>query len=290
MMILDWLKKKLMPLRGTLRGTVLAPYRFACFGINDFGGRNDLAGCVNDATDWREFAVRELGFTREQTRMLADREATRGAILESWKWAIDGIKPGHLVLLQGSSHGVQIPDRNSDEDDRLDEAFCTYGFNWAPNTMITDDEICAMFSHVPDGALVVIIADCCHSGTMNRSPLEDVRPRRIVPRDNDFDQYRAAHAQIRAIGDCARGDSDPRNLVVLAACKPREFAYDASFGGRARGAFTHATLRTLTQHGVGDITYRKLIDRVGKSIGYPQNPQLSCAPGLESLVAFKHGR
>src|ERR671932_734119 len=68
------------------------------------------------------------------------------------------------------SHGPQVPDVNGDEPDRADEALAAYdiraaGDAWNADTVIVDDELNQLFGRVPDGVLVEVFLDTCHSGT-----------------------------------------------------------------------------------------------------------------------------
>lgn len=71
--------------------------RALCIGINDYPGTDsDLAGCVNDASDWAA-ALRKRGF---QVAMLRDRQATGAAIRKAIRDLLAHCRPGDLALVQ----------------------------------------------------------------------------------------------------------------------------------------------------------------------------------------------
>ena len=69
-----------------------------------------------------------------------------------------------LVLITG--HGTKLRDDESDEHDGYDEALCPRDFQSAG--MIRDDELYEILvKGLPQGAHLVSLMDCCHSGTLN---------------------------------------------------------------------------------------------------------------------------
>lgn len=265
----------------------LKPKRFVGYGINVYPNpKNNLAGCVNDLNDWGNFAVSKLGFEAENVRKLQDSQATKKNILDSWSWAIDGIAPGDLVIITCSGHGAQVPDANGDEIDKLDEIICPYDFAFKnSNTYITDDEVNVLFSNVPNGALVIMIVDCCHSATMNRTVRDDLFPKRILPPDDILALFSEKEPVVRSMSK-AVGNEGPRNLVLLSGCKTTEFSYDASFNGRNNGAFTYTLMKIFNEVDPRLMTYKELIDTVNKKITEPQTPQLCCYPEFTGVHAF----
>ena len=90
-----------------------------------------------------------------------------------------GASPGDSLVFHYSGHGSQVPDRNGDETtDRLDEILCPYDLDW--DRPLTDDDLAAACANVPQGALLTVILDCCHSGTGLR---DFVRPCGVLPSD-----------------------------------------------------------------------------------------------------------
>ena len=60
---------------------------------------------------------------------LLDEKATAASVLEGIRNAARELKAGDLFLIQYSGHGGQVPDRNGDEADGLDETWCLYDRN-----------------------------------------------------------------------------------------------------------------------------------------------------------------
>lgn len=77
--------------------------------------------------------------------------------LRSWSDALD------VAVFTFSGHGAQVPDRDGDEDDGLDEAICPS--DACPGPLITDDELASVFRRFNPRTTVFAVFDACHSGT-----------------------------------------------------------------------------------------------------------------------------
>ena len=168
-----------------------------CVGINEFKSlprSSWLNGCVNDAKDISK-TLRKLGFPARNIQVLCDRDATKKKVMAALEAMVAKAKPGDHVVFTFSSHGTQVPSLpgEGDEEDNLDEAFTCYdlkesGEDWDRKTVILDDELRELFAKVPEGVLLEVLLDTCHSGTGLRD-LDDIqqamlrgrRPRYLPP-------------------------------------------------------------------------------------------------------------
>ena len=74
------------------------------------------------------------------------------------------MKAGDIFLMSYSGHGGQVPDFSGDEaleraDDFQDETLCLY------DGQIVDDELYALWAAFPADSRVLVVSDCCHSGS-----------------------------------------------------------------------------------------------------------------------------
>jgi hypothetical protein len=268
--------------------------RALCIGINDYPGTDsDLAGCVNDASDWAA-ALRKRGF---QVAMLRDRQATGAAIRKAIRDLLARCRPGDLALVQYSGHGSFVPDEDGDEPDGTDECLCPHDVT--RKGPITDDELFELFSARPAGVKVVMISDSCHSGTVARfapirtppttaGPSPPRRTVRFLPPGVFLSRREAAPLGARR---AARRASPPGRYasLLLAGCQDTEYSYDAYFEGRPNGAFTFVALRALATLKKG-ATYRdwyKAIRRSLPSRQYPQTPNLYGSSAMRAWKVFQ---
>ncbi len=240
-----------------------------CIGINTYGGGSDLAGCVNDARDWGA-VLAQRGFT---TRTLLDRQATRAGIIKALKEAVAAGADGDLLVVTYSGHGTWVPDRNGDEPDRRDEAWCPADVRHAG--VILDDELAAIFAKAK--ARVVILSDSCHSGTITRlygGDESDTRRIRFLPPYLIGISMQAIDTAVRSFRPQARELGD---VLLLSGCQDWEYSYDASFNGRANGAFTRVAINTLATLPRATTKYGdwfRAIRRTLPSRQYPQTPNV----------------
>lgn len=124
------------------------------------------AACDTDAVNIAGFLGQKLDFAPGSIRLLLNERATYGEILRGIKeWLIDDTAPGDRVFFFFSGHGNQIPDTNGDEADGWDETLCPADTSpFTPDRQITDDTMDTMV-RLLQGRRVVMVFDCCHSGT-----------------------------------------------------------------------------------------------------------------------------
>ncbi len=175
-------------------------------------------------------------------------------------------KPGDHVVFTFSSHGTQVPSLPGDQDepDNLDEAFACYdlkegGEDWDRKTVIVDDELRELFAKVPEGVLLEVVLDTCHSGTGTRD-LDDIqqamllgrRPRFLPPptrqgltRARSIRSARPRKVDNKALVELTKTKGPSAKPVLYAACQPNQTAADARFDNRSNGAFTYLFLKAL---------------------------------------------
>jgi hypothetical protein len=264
--------------------------RALCVGINDYPGTwSDLAGCVNDAADWKD-ALERRGFEVER---LLDRAATRQSLIASLRRLVGISRPGDIIVFQFSGHGSWIPDEDGDEPDLRDEVLCPHDI--AQGKPLTDDDLHGIFSERRAGVRIVLIADSCHSGTVSRfrrAPAADrgrTRVRFLPPRCF----LRGASLRALPRRGSRRAGSPPgrRSALLLSGCQETEFSYDAFFRGRPNGAFTHAALRALSslRPGATYLDWYQAIRRALPTAEHPQTPSLYGSAAEKGWRALEDG-
>jgi hypothetical protein len=100
---------------------------------------------------------------------LFDEEATATNVQMKIRQLGERVKPNDYFIFFYAGHGTTMMDQDGDEDDHQDEAFCFVderGRLAANNFMRDDDFASIMTSSIPKGTNILIISDCCHSGTI----------------------------------------------------------------------------------------------------------------------------
>ena len=260
--------------------------RALCVGIDDYATA-PLAGCVQDATDWRD-ALAAMGF---EATLVTNRQATREAILAGLTDLVSTAARGDIVVFQYAGHGTQfedLGDEPGDEDDGKDEAFCPADMD--TGAYVIDDDVRAIFATIGEGVNLTCFIDCCHSGSITRAlgspakPLErtgSVRPRFMRATEAMTEAHRAFRGKIKAKRSRkpSAALADMRH-VVFSACQDREVAYESD----GHGDFTLRAIELLRK-GVNGVTYEGFQERVIAAFGAGrrQNPNLECAPASRTL-------
>lgn len=263
-----------------------------CIGINDYPGvANDLHGCVNDAADWAS-VLTDKGFT---VKMLLDSKATRANIVKEIKSLMTKTGAGDSVIIQYSGHGSFVPDENGDEPDGNDECICPYDiFVNGKANFITDDELFDLYSLRHKDSKLVIISDSCHSGTVAKAgpvlstegPVRKMRflaPEAFLPPE---ELAKLGTANSRAF----RSASPPGRYagLLMGGCQDKQVSYDASFGGKANGAFSYVALDTLKGLKASS-TYANWFKEIRKRLpseDYAQNPSLYGSRSMKNWKIF----
>lgn len=254
--------------------------RALCIGVNTYRD-SPLLGCVSDATAWASV----LGRLQFDVKTLFDAAATRQGVLDALRALIESARPGDMLVFQYSGHGTQVEDLNGDETDRYDEALVPVDYH--TGALLLDDDLADVYRSLPNGAVLTLFMDCCHSGTNSRfAPLDRNRPRGTerrryleLPAD-----VRAAHRAFRArFGSPAPTSAEESlpGIIHFAACLDNQFAYESNSQGHFTLAATQA-LDAAVSTKVTNEAFSMAVAAKVMAIGQPQTPKLMRLP--ESLA------
>ncbi|KAF8324509.1 caspase domain-containing protein [Amanita rubescens] len=126
-------------------------------GINYFNSSTELAGCINDVENVRQYLINDKGFPHDPSSMVVltdDRpephyQPTGQNMLSAFHWLVSNNNPGDSLFLHYSGHGGQT------------DTICP----------ITSDTLHrVLVSPLAPGVRLTVIFDCCHSGTAIELP------------------------------------------------------------------------------------------------------------------------
>lgn len=151
-------------------------------GVDDYPGPARLECARVDVPNVAGLLRDTYKFPEKNIKILRDQAATGAAIRQSFKsHLIDQVKPGDVAVFYFTGHGSTRPDLDGDEEDGLDELICPVDYSplkW--DEMITDDDLGAWLKQVQTQNIVVVL-DCCHSGTGTRGPSKDGDKEKYLP-------------------------------------------------------------------------------------------------------------
>jgi hypothetical protein len=205
------------------------------------------------------------------------------------------MKACDIFLMTYSGHGGQVPDFSGDEaleraDDFQDETLCLF------DGQLIDDELYALWAGFPADSRVLVISDCCHSGSNIKQRMiadlvavaetPDQLPRvmplsvaaRVARRKRDFYRDISQKASATWAGPVTREMALPvaASVRLISACQDNQVAMD----GLTNGLFTGRLLEAWGEGGFqGDYRafHRAILDRMPPD----QTPNLYLA-GLPS--------
>jgi hypothetical protein len=265
-------------------------------GLNHYPDpENTLRGCLNDVRQVHDLLHTHFGFADNgAVQLLTDVGATTSAIVSRLRWLVDDASAGDVLVFHYSGHGSQVPDRNGDEVDGLDEIICPYDLDW--DNPFTDDDLYAIIQGLPASVNLTVILDSCHSGTGLREPAVgggSVRSRCLRPPERMQRRFRKDMAMRRFGARAAEC-----NAILIAGCRSDQASADADIDGAYHGALTYYLCRALEDLSYAG-TYRAVVERARRLLrqnGYEQVPQLEgpasllngqvLAPRLERVSAL----
>lgn len=138
-------------------------------GINYVGQEGELFGCHNDIRNSRRYLIGKLGFKENDITVLMDdgraQNPTRNNIENAISNLCNLVVDGDFVWVHYAGHGRFVRDVSGDEKDTYDETLVPLDFNIS-GEMNDDDLKNLLVLPMPLGVSVMVIMDCCHSGSI----------------------------------------------------------------------------------------------------------------------------
>jgi len=256
-----------------------APYGYGkkkalVIGCNYVGTANALNGCINDANYLKYLLKHKFQFPENEILVLTDdspdpyRVPTKANILNAIHWLVQDAAPGDSLWFSFSGHGGQVPDKDGDEEDGLDETILPSDFKVAGP--IIDDELQSkLAARVPNGCKLTCIMDCCHSGTGMDLPYE----------------YKSGRVVREARPKYINGD-----VVCFSGCLDSQTAADSKSLSKVvnSGVLTFTFVKSIEAY-YPNLTYGSLLnwmDHYVKEKGFTQSIQMSSGKQLDLNAPF----
>ena len=245
-----------------------------------------LEGCVQDALSLANVLCERFQFTPADLVILLNEQATRDRILTELESLAQRTGPDDIVVVHYSGHGSQVPDKDGDEGDGLDETLVAAdsGRGRSPNRDVIDDELAVFFRRISDKTpYLTVILDCCHSGTGTRD-LFGARSRGLPPdlRDGPPAPPPRSSALVSR--------QQRLNYAFIGGCRDEEKSYEyqepLASGVLHQGAlsyFLHKELATLS----GQVSLRTVFERASRRVSELYSTQHPQAEGVLDRAVFR---
>jgi hypothetical protein len=274
-----------------------------------------LRGAVRDIDKVADYLKISLKISDERiTRLtaplpdsnsLADVRAARQEIPPTYQNIVDAFSSittsantGDLVYIHYSGHGGRVKTIFAElkGEGQFDEGLVPMDVGDRGH-YLRDVEMTTLLKRMTDkGLIVTVIFDSCHAGGATRGDgdIRGSRDGRPDLEDRTTVSTVADRAELLENWRVATQNSDKkgwlpnqRDYVFLGACRPTEFAYEASFsaGHERNGALTYWMIDTLNSNPAG-LTYQALYDRVKGQIQSKFPSQLPMLLGEGDRLVF----
>lgn len=288
-------------------------------GINYFGSKNELRGCINDVKNMSRFLHDFYGYLYDDMVILTDdqremaRVPTRDNIIRAMQWLVSGAQPNDSYFFHILSHGGLVPDQNGDEESGFD--LCVYPVDFERSGPIIDDEMHdIMVKPLPPGCRLMALFDCCHLGTALDLPFV-YSTKGVVKEPNlwkdagagalkAFMNYETGNIsgalssltgvvkKVSKFGngasrdDVIRSKMSPADVISLLGCKDDQTSADAQEAGANTGAMSWAFISVLSQN--RNQLYLSLLNGMRNLLAakYSQKPQLSASHPQDMNLQF----
>ncbi|KAK5099000.1 Ca(2+)-dependent cysteine protease [Exophiala xenobiotica] len=269
-------------------------------GINYFGQRGQLRGCINDVKNMSTYLNQNFGYAREDMVILTDDQQNEMSqpkkrnILRAMHWL-----------------GGQTPDLDGDEEDGYDEVI--YPVDFRTEGHIVDDEMHRiMVKPLRPGVRLTAIFDSCHSGSALDLPY--LYSTQGVLKEPNLAKE-AGQGLLSIVSSYARGDlsgmassamglfkkattgnsqyerakqtkTSPADVVMWSGSKDEQTSQDAVISGEATGAMSWAFVTALKKN--PHQSYVQLLNSIRDELStkYSQKPQLSCSHPLNTDILY----
>ncbi|NJN88566.1 MAG: caspase [Leptolyngbyaceae cyanobacterium SL_7_1] len=263
-------------------------------GIDNYPpGVAPLDGCVNDITNMELYLNERV--QNAQVKTLKNEEATYKAIIKGFREHLCQAGSEDTALFYYAGHGSQeqAPEQFwAIEPDHLNETLVCYDSRTSVGWDLADKELAKLISEVAaKNPHIIMILDCCHSGSGTRDPMLEVKERRLETdtRIRPIETYLVSGDEAKGF---ASGSRDPNAApagwtfsqgrhVLLAACRSSQTAKEYKGGGQPRGAFSYFFQEALKKANP-TTTYRDLFGTSSALVASKISDQ---APQLEAIVS-----
>ncbi|KAI9829588.1 MAG: hypothetical protein M1819_006093 [Sarea resinae] len=286
-------------------------------GINYFGQRGQLRGCINDVKNMSEFLHRQFSYKREDMVILTDdqqnpmSQPTKQNILRAMNWLVKDARPNDSLFFHYSGHGGQTKDLDGDEDDGYDEVI--YPVDFRQTGHIVDDLMHdIMVKPLQPGVRLTAIFDSCHSGSALDLPYiystQGVLKEPNLAKEagqgllgivsayargdmggiasTAMDFFKKATTGEEAINRARQTKTSPADVIMWSGSKDTQTSQDAQIAGEATGAMSWAFVAALKKN--PRQSYVQLLNSIRDELQakYTQKPQLSCSHPLDTNLLF----
>jgi hypothetical protein len=251
-------------------------------GSNYTGTINQLRGCINDVTEWKNL-LPTWGFNINY--FMTDLEsgvnyASRSNILNNLTNFVNSLNSGDIGFIYYSGHGSQVRDTNGDEISGKDSIIVPA--DYSSSGFIRDDEIRSILTLAKSGVNIFAGFDSCNSGSVcdlkynlfDTSYRSDPSFKNKVFTLTDWIQRQNVITNPNYVELSA-------NIISLSGCKDDNFSYETNYNGKPYGSLT-ISLVTILKSNINVVTIPDLLTTLRSILQNIQVPSLMTGSAFET--------
>lgn len=201
---------------------------------------------------------------------------TYANIVNAFEQITGQARPDDLVYIHYSGHGGRAITLFEELKGagQMDESIVPLDIGDRHGQYLRDVELATLLKRMTDkGLIVTIVLDSCHSGGATRGDCAirgsneiDIMPRSSISQVASREELVNNWKSLTDGSNSSYWLPESRDYVLLAACRPTEYAYEYAVNGSDRhGALTYWMVDTL-KSGITGLTYKSLHDRISAKI------------------------
>lgn len=235
-------------------------------GINYFGTKNQLNGCINDVNNVNDLIknsnFKNIKIINDNTQI----KPTRDSILAEFKNMLINTNENEICFFYYSGHGSYTFDKERKEATGNDQTIIPLDLK-----PIIDDELKTIINNnLKKGATLIALFDSCNSGSVL-----DLRYQWLDSYNNNM------------LSENSNENETASNVIMISGCLDTQESADDKINNVDQGAMTWAFLQSYKKN----ITWRQLLLKMRellKNSKYSQIPQLSTSNyfNIDSTINF----
>ncbi|GAB1539328.1 hypothetical protein NUACC21_19940 [Scytonema sp. NUACC21] len=287
------------------------------------GSYRNLGGCVRDITHVETF-LKEMwkipedrilkltastnSFNPTQPSEPPEQLPTYKNIVDKFRKLVAMANKDDQVYIHYSGHGGRAKTNYPEIKgaNGIDEALVPTDIGKPDGQYLRDLELAKLLKELVDKQIfVTLVLDSCHSGGATRGDDTDIRGMDVVDTtDRPMESLVASAGELAQTWDSLTEGStrslssgwlpESRDYVLLAACRPTEFAFEGVMNPETRernGALTYWLLDSLRQLTPG-LTYKDLHDRINAKVNnqFPQQTPMLIGEGNRIVLGSDYAK
>jgi hypothetical protein len=244
-----------------------------CIGLNYNGTSAQLNGCINDAHNIRKVLLDEYKY--DSVTLLTDeteKKPTYANIINALYTLVIETrnKKVDTVMVTYSGHGSYMRDNSGDEKDGRDELLVP--LDYEKKGMISDDILSSVFNYFLPETKVIVLFDCCHSGS-------------LLDLKYNYDAKTDKHYMENSRSNLTN------TILMISGCMDNQTsadAYNLENQRKYSGAMTSSFLSSLknANYNINCLELVRSMSQYLKEKGFEQLPQMSSSKELSEDAVF----